>query len=152
VAPVDPVFTAHLYELRSALDGVAAHGAARRHTAASAAAGRALIERGRRAVSSGDTAAMIAADIAFHRFLYDLSGNKLLAETATLHWHHIRRVMGQVLRDPLRLRSIWDEHAGILEAVLASDAERAEALSRRHAERAAEGLIAELTLSLQQAV
>ncbi len=152
VAPVDPVFTAHLYELRSALDGVAAHGAARRHTAASAAAGRALIERGRRAVSSGDTAAMIAADIAFHRFLYDLSGNKLLAETATLHWHHIRRVMGQVLRDPLRLRSIWDEHAGILEAVLSSDAERAEALSRRHAERAAEGLIAELTLSLQQAV
>ncbi len=152
VAPIDPIFTAHLYELRSALDGVAAHGAARRHTATSATAGRALVERGRRAVASGDTAAMIAADIAFHQFLYELSGNKLLAETATLHWHHIRRVMGQVLRNPLRLRSIWDEHAGILEAVLSGDAERAEALSRRHADRAAQGLIAELTLSLQQAV
>jgi DNA-binding GntR family transcriptional regulator len=95
---------------------------------------------------------MIAADIAFHKYLYDLSGNKLLAETATLHWHHIRRVMGQVLRDLVRPASIWDEHAGILEAVLAGNAEQAEALSRRHAERAAQGLIAELTLSLQQAV
>jgi len=152
VAPIDPVFTAHLYELRSALDGMAARGAARRHAVASAAAGQALIERGRRAVASRDTAAMIAADIAFHRFLYELSGNPLIAETATLHWHHIRRVMGQVLRDPARLGTIWDEHAGILDAVLRGDAESADSLSRLHAERAAQALIAELTLSLQQAV
>ena len=152
VAPIDPVFTAHLYELRSALDGMAARGAARRHVVASAAAGQALIERGRRAVASRDTAAMIAADIAFHRFLYELSGNPLIAETATLHWHHIRRVMGQVLRDPARLGTIWDEHAAILASVLCGDAEGAESLSRLHAERAAQALIAELALSLQQAV
>jgi DNA-binding GntR family transcriptional regulator len=152
VAPIDPVFTAHLYELRRALDGVAAHGAAQRRTASSAAAGRALIERGRRAVAAGDTAAMIAADIAFHRFIYELSGNSLIAETATLHWHHIRRVMGQVLRDAGRLGTIWDEHEAILDAVLRGDADQAEARSRRHAERAAQALIAELTQSLQQAV
>jgi DNA-binding GntR family transcriptional regulator len=152
VAPLDPVFTAHVYELRSALDGAAARGAARRHTAASAGAARILLERGWGAVAAGDTAAVIAADIAFHRFLYELSGNPLITETATLHWHHIRRVMGQVLRDPARLNTIWDEHAGIIEAVLCGDAERAEALSRLHAERAAQALIAELTLSLQQAV
>lgn len=152
VAPIEPVFTAHLYELRAALDGVAARGAARRHAAASAAIGQALITRGRRAATSRDTAAMITADIAFHRFLYELSGNPLIAETATLHWHHIRRVMGQVLRDTARLGTIWDEHAGILDAVLRGDAEGAESLSRLHAERAAQALIAELTLSLQQAV
>jgi len=143
VAPIDPVFTAHLYELRRALDGVAAHGAALRRTASSAAAGRALIERGRRAVAAGDT---------FHRFIYELSGNKLIAETATLHWHHIRRVMGQVLRDAGRLGTIWDEHEAILDAVLRGDADQAEARSRRHAERASQALVAELTLSLQQAV
>jgi DNA-binding GntR family transcriptional regulator len=152
VAPIDPVFTAHLYELRSALDGVAARGAARRHAAASATTGQALVERGRRAVVSRDTAAMIAADIAFHRFLYELSGNPLIAETAILHWHHIRRVMGQVLRDPARLGTIWDEHAGILDAVLRGNPDQAERLSRLHAERAAQALIAELTLSLEQAV
>lgn len=152
VAPIDPVFTAHLYELRSALDGVAARGAARRHAASSAAAGRALIDQGRRAVASDNTVAMIAADIAFHRFLYELSGNPLIMESATLHWHHIRRVMGQVLGDPARLGTIWDEHDGILNAVLRGDDERAEILSRCHAERASQALIAELTLSLQQAV
>lgn len=152
VAPIDPVFTAHLYELRSALDGAAARGAARCRTTASAANGRSLIERGRRAAASRDTAAMIAADIAFHCFLYDLSGNPLIAETATLHWHHIRRVMGQVLRDPVRLGTIWDEHAGILDAVLGGDEEAAERLSRLHAERAAQALIGELMLALQEAV
>jgi DNA-binding GntR family transcriptional regulator len=60
--------------------------------------------------------------------------------------------MGQVLRDAGRLGAIWDEHEGILEAILRGDAGEAEACSRRHAERASQALIAELTLSLQQAV
>ena len=55
VAPIEPVFTAHLYELRRALDGVAAHGAALRQTSVSITTGQTLIERGRRAVASGDT-------------------------------------------------------------------------------------------------
>ena len=152
VAPIEPVFTAHLYELRGALDGVAARGAALRCSAAAAREGRALVERGRRTVASGETAAMIAADMAFHRYLYELSGNPLIVETASLHWHHIRRVMGQVLRDAARLGTIWDEHEGILDAIARGDAEQAELRSRRHAERAAQALIAELTLSLQQAV
>jgi DNA-binding GntR family transcriptional regulator len=152
VAPIEPVFTAHLYEFRSALDGVAARGAALRRSASAADDGRALVEHGRRAVESGNTAAMIAADLAFHRFLYELSGNPLIAETAALHWHHIRRVMGQVLRDRSRLDAIWNEHADIVDAVARGDADRAEALSWQHAERAARALIAELTLSLRQAV
>jgi len=152
VAPIEPVFTAHLYELRSALDGVAAHGAALRCSAAAAREGRALVERGRCAVASGETAAMIAADMAFHRFLYELSGNPLIVDTASLHWHHIRRVMGQILRDRTRLDTIWSEHADIVEAVAAGEADKAEALSRRHARRAAEAIITELTASLRQAV
>ena len=152
VAPIEPVFTAHLYELRSALDGVAAHGAALRCSAAAAREGRALVERGRRAVASGETAAMIAADMAFHRFLYELSGNPLIVDTASLHWHHIRRVMGQILRDRTRLDTIWSEHAGIVEAVAAGEADKAEALSRRHATRAAEAIVTELTASLRHAV
>jgi DNA-binding GntR family transcriptional regulator len=152
VAPIEPVFTAHLYELRSALDGVAAHGAALRCSAAAAREGRALVERGRRAVASGETAAMIAADMAFHRFLYELSGNPLIVETASLHWQHIRRVMGHILRDQARLDTIWSEHTGIVEAVAAGDADKAESLSRRHATRAAEAIITELTASPRQAV
>ena len=152
VAPIEPVFTTHLYELRSALDGAAARGAALRCSAAAVREARALIEQGRRAVESGETAAMIAADMAFHRFLYELSGNPLIVETASLHWHHIRRVMGHILRDRTRFDTIWSEHAGIVEAIAAGDADSAESLSRRHATRAAEAIITELTASLSQAV
>jgi DNA-binding GntR family transcriptional regulator len=152
VAPIEPVFTAHLYELRTALDGVAAHCAARRCSPAAGREGRALVERGRRAVASGETSAMIAADMAFHRFLYELSGNPLIVETASLHWHHIRRVMGHILRDRTRLDTIWSEHATIVDAVAAGEADKAESLSRRHATRAAEAIITELTASLRQAV
>jgi DNA-binding FadR family transcriptional regulator len=81
---------------------------------------------------------MIAADMAFHLFLYELSGNPLIAETAALHWQHIRRVMGTYLQRVAAPESIWDEHAAILAAVAAGDADGAERLARRHAEESAD--------------
>ena len=53
---------------------------------------------------------MIAADMDFHRFLYALFGNTLIAETASLHWQHIRRVMGGYLQRYRAPESIWDDH------------------------------------------
>ncbi|MFK4996517.1 FCD domain-containing protein, partial [Klebsiella pneumoniae] len=75
-------------------DGAAARGAARRGQADARLSGPGLIAAGRAAVASGSVPRMIEADMRFHLFLYDLSGNPLIAETAGLHWHHIRRVMG----------------------------------------------------------
>ena len=41
------------------------------------------------------------------------------------YWHYLRRVMGEVLRDDEKMPgSIWDEHAAILEAVIAGKATR----------------------------
>jgi DNA-binding GntR family transcriptional regulator len=101
-----------------------------------------LIAEGRAAVRSGAVPAMIAADMRFHLFLHDLSGNPLIAETAALHWQHIRRVMGGSLRRRyLELQGIWDEHAAILDAVMRGDADGAERAARRHAEAATVHLI-----------
>jgi DNA-binding GntR family transcriptional regulator len=137
VAPLDPDFVARLYELRSALDALACRAAASRGAAEAARRGPALIEAGRAAARSRSVAAMIAADMAFHLFLYELSGNPLIAETAALHWQHIRRVMGSYLQGVEAPESIWDEHAEIFAAVAAGDRDRAEQLARRHAEESA---------------
>lgn len=137
VAPLDPEFVARLYELRSALDALACRSAARRGAAEAARRGPDLVEAGRAAARSRSVAAMIAADMAFHLFLYELSGNPLIAETASLHWQHIRRVMGSYLQRVEAPESIWDEHAEILAAVATGDADRAEQLARRHAEDSA---------------
>jgi DNA-binding FadR family transcriptional regulator len=47
-------------------------------------------------------------------------------------------VMGEVLRDDVQMpQTILSEHVAILDAIIASDGDRAEALSREHISRAA---------------
>jgi len=104
--------------------------------------GPALIAEGRAAVASGSVKRMIEADMRFHRLLYDLSGNPIIAETAQLHWHHIRRLMGGYLQHYRVRASVWDEHEAILQAVIKGDAELAEQRARRHAHGAAVSFIA----------
>jgi len=145
VAALDPAFIAHLCEVRSALDGIACRAAAQRGQADAKLWGPQLIADGRAAVRSGSVPDLIAADMRFHLFLHELSGNPLIAETAALHWQHIRRVMGGSLRRRyLEWRGIWDEHAAILDAVVRGDADAAERAARRHAEAAAVHLIASI--------
>jgi len=142
VSALDPIFIGHLCEVRSALDGIACHAAARRGQADARLWGPKLMAEGRAAVRSGSVPDLIAADMRFHLFLHELSGNPLIAETATLHWQHIRRVMaGSLRRRYLEWQGIWDEHAAILDAVMRGDADAAERAARRHAEAATAHLI-----------
>ena len=142
VASLDPTFIGHLCEVRSALDGIAGRAAARRGQAEAKLWGPQLIAAGRAAVRAGSVHDLITADMRFHLFLHELSGNPLIAETAALHWQHIRRVMGGSLsRRYLEWEGIWDEHAAILDAVMEGDADAAERLARRHAEAATVHLI-----------
>ncbi|GAB4168109.1 MAG: GntR family transcriptional regulator [Thalassobaculales bacterium] len=140
VAPLDPRQMRQIYEIRAALDGMAAGLAARRARPADIAEGEALLAEGRRAEAAGDLARLIAADGAFHRLIYRAAGNPLFAETAAQHWQHIRRVMGAVLRSPAGLGPVWDEHAAILAAIADGDAAAAEARARGHAEAASRRL------------
>jgi DNA-binding GntR family transcriptional regulator len=141
IAPLEPDFIAQLYEVRSALDGAACRGAALRGAPEAKLWGADLIAAGRSAVASGEVGAMIAADMRFHLFLHELSGNPLIAETAALHWQHMRRVMGVYLSRYVAREDIWDEHAAILDAIVRRDAAAAETLARRHADAASANLL-----------
>lgn len=133
VAPLDLRFIGNLYEIREALDGLAARRAAEKGAGRARSEGRPYIARGREAVKDGKLGEQIAADMAFHAFVNDLSENPLIGETTTQHWPVVRRVMAEVLRDADQMpRTIWDEHAGILDAISAGDAVAAETLARRH--------------------
>lgn len=134
VPDLEPELVRHLYEMRSVLDGLAARTSAERAAPEGRAQGKVLVQRGRDAVRSDNLARMIEADMAFHRWLYELSGNPLIDEMAERHWGHIRRVMSMFLRAGNRLDHVWDEHEAIVDAVIAGDAAAAEALARRHAE------------------
>jgi len=145
VSPLDIEFVRNLYEVRAVLEGLAARMAAEHGSERAKMEGQALIEGGRAAVASGSVTRQITADVAFHSFLYEISGNPLIGETTAPHWHYLRRVMGEVLRDDDEIPgSIWDEHAAILAAVIAGDGAKAETLGRRHISRAAKIFVARL--------
>ncbi|MCA3585209.1 MAG: GntR family transcriptional regulator [Methylocystis sp.] len=145
VAPLDLASMRHHYEIRAALDRLAARKAAERAANKDIRAdiereGRASLAAGRAAMAGGRIADMVNADIAFHSFLYQASGNPLLASSAAPHWRQLRRVMGEVLRRAETPDEIWRQHAGILSAVLSADAELAEQRSVNHVDSARQRL------------
>jgi DNA-binding GntR family transcriptional regulator len=138
VSPLDIEFVRNLYEIRAMLDGLAARLAAECGAERARVEGPTYLELGRAAVESGSLHEQIEADMQFHAFINELSGNPLIGETTAPHWPYLRRVMGEVLRDDAQMpQIILSEHVAILDAVIAGDASRAEMLSRDHISRAA---------------
>ena len=141
VAPLVASEVEHMYDMRAAIEGLAARLAAGRNAERAATQGPALIEAGRKAVASGSVAKMVAADMRFHQFVYELSGNPLVAPAMASHWTHTQRVMGEVLMRDETPRDIWDQHAAILEAIARGEGDRAEKLARSHISNAASFMV-----------
>ncbi|MFN0039741.1 MAG: GntR family transcriptional regulator [Burkholderiales bacterium] len=140
VMPVSAQVIAQVYQVRSALDALAARLAA----LAKVKLDTSVIAEGRKAVASGRIGAMVDADLKFHNLVYAASGNALISETANHHWRHIRRAAGGVLQEAGVRETIWDEHEAILKAINRGDAERAERLARKHGEDAGHHFAVEL--------
>jgi DNA-binding GntR family transcriptional regulator len=140
VAPVDAERLLALYQVRGALDRLAARLAAGQDDPQGTR--RQLFDRlmadGRAAVAKGSINRLVAADIAFHQALYTLAGNPEIAATAEGAWPHMVRAMRMVLEDTSRHETIWVDHAAIAEAVMAGDVDGAGELAARHVESAGE--------------
>lgn len=132
VTAVEQEFFQAIYQFRSAVEPLAVSLATQRLTKNAIVRGRSLVEHGRNLVVAGDARATLQADMDFHAFIYELSGNPIIGETMRLHWLHLRRAMGQVLRYPGMSISVWQEHSRILERMIFGDAVGAADLMRRH--------------------
>jgi DNA-binding GntR family transcriptional regulator len=136
VTTLDAQWTRNVYQVRGALDALAARLASERHFRIDPQ----LIDRGRAAARGEDLRAMIDADLAFHVALYRAAGNPLIEESAQLHWRHLRRVMGAVLQQARQREQVWDEHEAIATAIAAGQADRAARLIEEHSRHASENL------------
>ena len=145
VTRLDPVRIGHLYEVRGALDALAARLAAQRR----ADIPQALIAAGRAAAAGANVRELIDADTAFHRAIYEASGNPFIVESAALHWIHLRRVMGAVLQQRGGREHLWDEHEAIAQAIRDGDGARAAELSEQHATLARQALVRHLQETLR---
>jgi DNA-binding GntR family transcriptional regulator len=146
VAPLDTELTLKVYQVRGALDALAARLAAQQRFVIAPK----LIEQGRKAARGRDLQAMIDADLAFHSAIYAASGNPLIEQSAQLHWAHLRRVMGAVLQSSGQREAVWDEHEQIAAAIAAGDEALAVARIDKHSQQAGQTLAARLSTVLKR--
>ena len=144
VAPLDLDYVQSMYEVCSVIEGLAFRKVAEVNAEQARKRGPALIQAGRKAIKAGSMAAMITADMKFHDFIYELSGNPLIAPAMHSHWTYAQRVMGEMLRRDERPGDIWDQHEEMLAAVMAGEGDKAETMARQHVTQAASFMIARL--------
>lgn len=145
VAPLDVDWMVKVYQVRGALDALAARLAAQQRFRMDPK----LMEQGRKAARGKNIKAMIDADLAFHNAIYQASGNPLIASMAQQYWGHLRRVMGAVMQASRQREAVWDEHQAIADAIQAGQADHAAALIDHHSQQASGDLAARLRQVLQ---
>jgi DNA-binding GntR family transcriptional regulator len=135
VTQLDPLRIRQLYEVRGAIDALAAKLAAGR--VKTDAAARAELETALRAGRGIDRktplARLIALDVDFHRAIYRLSGNPAIEEMIGPQWPHMRRSMATVLAELDYRQSAWSEHETIAAHILSGSAKAAESAALAHA-------------------
>lgn len=136
VAPIDQSLFHSIYEFRSAIEPLAVRLAAARVTSEQISTGRALVADGETMTRRKNIRGMIEADMNFHMFLYELSGNPLIIDTMRLNWQHLRRAMGAVLQFKNISTRVWKEHASVVDALSERNVDAAVARIETHIVRA----------------
>jgi DNA-binding GntR family transcriptional regulator len=143
VAPVAEHVIRHVYDIRAALDSVAARRTAGRLTPRNIGVLRHIVAEAHDHLRDRDVSGLVEADRAFHNTVLEASGNQIAKEIFRAQWNRIAWVMRAVLESGYA-HTAWHEHEQILDALVDGDADRAEDLAREHAWRAARMLCEQL--------
>ncbi|WP_375787242.1 GntR family transcriptional regulator [Bradyrhizobium sp. Pha-3] len=138
VTQLDPQRIRELYEVRGAIDALAAGLAATRAREDSVARAQleAALEAGRAIDGDAPLARLIALDVDFHSAIYRLAGNSAIEEMIAPQWPHMRRSMATVLAELDYRGSAWTEHETIAAHIFSGNAAAAEAAALAHAQTA----------------
>ena len=121
-----------MFEVMAELEGMAGSLAARRHTEEDRTSLLSAHARCEQSVTSGDADAYYYDNEIFHHAIYEASHSGfLLDQCAALH-RRLRPYRRLQLRVRNRMKLSFSEHTGIVEAILAGEAEAARRLLRSH--------------------
>jgi DNA-binding GntR family transcriptional regulator len=135
VVEITPETVAELVEVRALLEGLNAKLAAQRHDPEIVGQLEDTLARGDRAAKAGTAEELARLNAEFHERLAVASRNSVLSEV--MRGLRERTSIAFALNGPARAREDWDEHAGVLAAVIAGDSELAALLATRHVQNAA---------------
>lgn len=136
ILPVSPEDMREIYQMLMALEPMAAEMVARRGLSPEDL--QPMVDASKdmtTALRSNDLDAWARADDRFHRYLIELSGNRLLVETVQRFWDkaHRARMVTMCLRP--KPTNSTREHIAIVDAIRNGDAVLAASLFRAHRER-----------------
>jgi DNA-binding GntR family transcriptional regulator len=125
-----------LYEVRGAIDALAARLAAGRvnEDFVARAELEAALEAGRAIDDTTPLARLIARDVDFHSAIYRLAGNSAIEEMIAPQWPHMRRSMATVLAELDYRQNAWSEHEAIASHILSGNAKAAAVAAEAHAQ------------------
>ncbi|MDI3341534.1 MAG: GntR family transcriptional regulator [Sphaerobacter sp.] len=130
-----------IYEIRGALEGLAARRAAQRMRGAELEALREAVERMERALASDDLELVSEMSRQFHRLLRGGSPHGRLPALISLLFDSHGSLGLHEFNAPGRLAAAVAEHRAIYEAIAARDEARAERLAREHSDHALQAQI-----------
>lgn len=126
-----------IYEIREAVDSIASRRVAQSTSRAAVVTElEELLDKQRRCVAASDLDAYGELDVAFHKAIWQGSGNRRLALVSDTLLGQVRIGNNISARAPGRLEAALEEHAAIIEALRQGDAESAERTTRDHVRRA----------------
>ena len=142
VVEVTPETVAELVEVRALLEGLNARLAAQRHDPEIVALLEETLARGNEAARTGTAEELARLNAEFHERLAEASRNSVLSDV--MRGLRERTSIAFAINGRTRAREDWQEHAGVLAAVIAGDAELAALLATRHVQNAAAAFAASM--------
>jgi DNA-binding GntR family transcriptional regulator len=142
VLPISPEALAEIYEILTALEGMAAELAALKGAqSAQLAALQQAVDDMEMALAADDLTGWSQADARFHRLLVELAGNQRLAALVEQVSDQAHRARLTTLR--LRPKPVGSnrDHAALVQAIRDRDPARARAIHEQHRRQAAEMLV-----------
>lgn len=128
------------YDVREALDGLAARLAATRMAPGEVAALQSVHRQSREPIDDWHPERWLAANAAFHRHILRNAHSPALERAMPVGRMSAQLLFPSVFLHQERARTAFEEHAAVLEALRARDPDAAEAAARAHVARVREAL------------
>lgn len=132
-----------LSTLRSSLEALAARLTAERLDAGGRGAIQAAFDQLGRTVKGAQLGDIVTADMALHRTVFELSGNKRLVEHYALIANQIKLYIASSTM-LVKKATVMSRHSELVDAILSRDPDKAELASRAHSTRSGDELVAHL--------
>lgn len=144
VADISVKDAAEVFEIRWAIEGLAASLASQRITDAEISELEKALDDIEKAVETSNIEMIIKKDTEFHNILFNSTRNERLAQIISNLKQQIYRFRVESFKNPERFKNTIKEHKAIIDAIRERDADKAEKITKKHIKKAEDNVIRQL--------